>query len=116
MLQVTRVIEIPGHSRLCSEGAAASSVWRGDTPDVLMHAHGVRWTRRNAEACVGLGAAPGEGQDGAVHSRSGCGPIPAFASFHGWLGRPRFKWRYALRRAHLVLRDATSTVGGCGTS
>src|SRR5437016_7758576 len=31
-----------------------------------------------------------------------------FASFRGWFGRPGFKWSCAFRRAHLVLRDATS--------
>ena len=72
-----------------------------------MHAHGVRWHADETPRKRG-------DQERRQPKDRNARRIPEwlrsqhrFASFRGWFGRPRFKWNYPLRRAHLALSDDT---------
>jgi hypothetical protein len=72
-----------------------------------MHADGVRW---HADETTRLGGYQERRQPkgrNARRIRERLRSQHRFASFRGWFGRPRFKWNYALRRAHLALSDDT---------
>jgi hypothetical protein len=103
-----------GYRRFFENSASTAKAQReiqsgaGIFPMFWVHAHGMSW---HADKAPRLGRAQERRQAkgrNARRIRERLRSPYSFASFRGWFGWPRFKWRYALRRAHLALRDSTT--------
>jgi hypothetical protein len=87
--------------REVQRGAGIFAVFWMDADGVRGHADKtprLRWTQERRDA---------KGRD-ARKIRERLWSKDNFARFRGWFGRPRFEWSYALRRAHIALRDGTT--------